>query len=196
MFAFAPYAVRLPARRTPMHRESLPQRWHERLRLFDGRELLLRPIAPADAEPLRAGFALLTPEEVRLRFLHPLKELSPDLLHRLTHLDPRRDFALVAAEPLPPGEALVGAVARASIDDDGHRAEFAILVSRFLAGQGLGLLMMKRLIRWARLKKLDALYGDVLDENDTMLALALQLGFKRELRADEPGIVRVSLALR
>lgn len=192
----APYAVRSLAGRAPMLREPLPQRWHERLRLADGRELLLRPIVPEDAEPIRAGFALLSPEEVRLRFLHPLKELSPDLLHRLTHLDRRRDFALVAAEPLPPGEALVGAVARASIDEDGRRAEFAILVSRFLAGQGLGVLLMKRLIRWARLKKLDELYGDVLDENHAMLALAQMLGFHREPLADEPGIIRVRLALR
>lgn len=191
----AEYAVRRPPPRAPMHREALPQRWQERLRLTDGRELWLRPLVPADAEPLRAGFALLSAEEVRMRFLHPLKELGPELLHRLVHLDPKRDFALVAAEPAPPGEALVGAVARASIDDDGHRAEFAILVSRFLAGQGLGAVMMKQLLRWARLKKLDALYGDVLDENTAMLALAQQLGFKREVLADEPGIIRVTKRL-
>ena len=179
-----------------MHREPLPQPWHERLRLADGRDLLLRPIVPADAEPLRVGFALLTPEEVRLRFLHPLKELSPEMLHRLTHLDPKRDFALVAAEPLPPGEALVGAVARASLDADGRRAEFAILVSRFLAGQGLGVVLMKQLIRWARRKRLDELYGDVLDENTAMLRLAAMLGFKREPLADDPGVIRVRLPLK
>ena len=84
----SPYASRRTPPREPMQREPLPQRWHERLRLSDGRELMVRPILPVDAEPLRVGFALLTPEEVRLRFLHPLKELSPDLLHRLTHLEP------------------------------------------------------------------------------------------------------------
>lgn len=179
-----------------MRYESLPARWQEKLLLDDGRELWLRPIEPADAEPLRAGFALLTPEEVRLRFLHPLKELTPDMARRLTHLDSQREFALVAAEPLPPGEALVGAVARASIEGDGRQAEFAILVSRFLAGQGLGWLMMKRIIRWARLKRLDELYGDVLDENSQMLKLAQALGFRREPLHDDPGIVRVRLALR
>lgn len=179
-----------------MHREPLPQRWSERLRLDDGRELVLRPIEPADAAPLRAGFALLTPEEVRLRFLHPLKEMTVEMAERLTRLDPRRDFALVVAEPLPPGDALVGAVARASLDPDGRRAEFAILVSRFLAGQGLGALLMRQLIRWARRKRLDELYGDVLDENRPMLALAQFLGFSREPLADDPGIIRVRLPLR
>ena len=33
--------------------------WHERLRLRNGREVQIRPIRPEDAEPLRAGFALL-----------------------------------------------------------------------------------------------------------------------------------------
>lgn len=177
-----------------MQREPLPQRWSERLRLHDGREVLVRPICPADAAPLRAGFALLRPEEVRLRFLHPLKELSPAMAKQLTELDRRNEFALVVAEPLPPGEALVGAVARAVIDPGTRRAEFAILVSRFLAGQGLGVLLMKRLIRWARLKRLDELYGDVLDENSAMLALAQQLGFRREL-GEEPGVIRVTLPL-
>ncbi len=190
-----------PRRRPPrghiaLRREAFAPPWHQHLSLPDGRDLLLRPISPADAGPLRQGFALLTPEEVRLRFLHPLKELTPEVAHRLTHLDPKREFALVAAEPLPEGEALVGAVARVSIEGDGRRAEFAILVSRFLAGQGLGALMLRRLIRWARLKRLDELYGDVLDENRPMLALAHALGFRRELLHEEPGLVRVSLDLR
>jgi RimJ/RimL family protein N-acetyltransferase len=179
-----------------MQRQSLPQRWCERLVLDDGRELHLRPIEPLDAEPLRIGFALLTPEEVRLRFLHPMKELTPEMAHRMTHLDAKSEFALVAAEPLPAGEALVGAVVRASIDSDGRRAEFAILVSRFLAGQGLGALMLRQVIRWARLKRLDEIYGEVLDENTAMLNLAQALGFNRELVADDPGIVRVRLALK
>lgn len=179
-----------------MRRVSLPQRWCERLQLDDGRELLLRPISPADAEPLRVGFALLTPEEVRMRFLHPLKELTPEMAHRLTHLDGKRNFALVAAEPLPPGEALVGAVARAALDADGRSAEFGILVSRFVAGQGLGALMMKQLIRWGKLKHLDELHGDVLEDNSAMLHLAQTLGFSREPLAHEPGIMRVRLSLR
>lgn len=189
--------LRLPLRnRATMRRESLPQRWQERLLLDDGRELWLRPISPLDAEPLREGFSLLTPEEVRLRFLHPLKELTPEMAHRLTNLDPQCEFALVAAEPLPAGEALVGAVVRASIDTGHNSADFAILVSRFLAGQGLGSLLMKRVIRWARLKRLDELHGDVLEENTAMLKLAQYLGFEREIVQDEPGIRRVRLDLR
>lgn len=177
-------------------RERLDRPWEERLRLTDGRQMLLRPIHPLDAEPLRAGFTLLDPEEIRMRFLHPVRELTPEMAHRLTNLDPAREFALVVAEPLPPGQALVGAVAREAIDADRSESEFAILVSRYLSGQGLGVYLMRKLVRWAQLKRLDAIYGDVLDENTRMLELAEALGFRRELVRDDPGIVRVRKTLR
>lgn len=185
----------------PLHPASslrispLPEPWSHRVQLDDGRVLWLRPIAPADAEPIRQVFPLLSPEEVRLRFLHPIKEMSLQMAHRLTHIDPLRQFALVLAEPLPPGEALVGAVARLAIDADTRHAEFAILVSRFLAGRGLGRLLMKRLVVWARQHALDSIYGDVLGENLPMLSLADTLGFRREHLGDEPGLVRVRLDL-
>jgi len=174
-------------------RNRLPP-WHEQVRLANGREVLIRPIRADDAEPLRASFALLQPEEVRQRFLRPVKELSAEAVQRLTQPQPRSEFALVAAEPLPPGEALVGAVARASVSAGTRDAEFAILVSHYVAGMGLGRHLMRRLVRWARGKKLERLYGEVLESNQPMLSLADSLGFRRE-SSDTPGLVRVVLDL-
>lgn len=174
-------------------RNRLPP-WHERIRLANGREILIRPIRADDAEPLRASFALLQPEEVRQRFLHVVKELSPEAVRRLTQPQPRTEFALVAAEPLPPGEALVGAVARASITPGTRDAEFAILVSRYVAGMGLGRHLMRRLVRWAKGKKLDRMHGDVLESNQPMLSLLQSLGFRRDA-SDTPGLMRVTLEL-
>jgi len=175
-------------------RNRLPP-WHEELRLPNGREVLIRPIRPDDAVPLRAGFALLQPEEIRQRFLYAMKELSPEMARRLTHPDPRSEFALVVSEPLPPGEALVGAVARASVTNGTRDAEFAILVSHYIAGMGLGRHLMRRLVRWAKGKRLDSLYGDVLEHNHSMLSLVQSIGFRRE-HSDAPGLVRVILDLR
>ncbi len=175
-------------------RERLPP-WHERQRLPNGRELLIRPIRPEDAAPLRAGFALLQPDEVRQRFLYSLKEMTPEMAERFTRINPRNEFALVAAEPLPPGDALVGAVARAAIDNTGRNAEFAILVSHYIAGMGLGRYLMTRLVKWARGKKLDSIYGDVFEHNHAMVALAQSLGFHREVQHDAQGLVRVVLPL-
>ena len=172
-----------------------PQRT-ERARLRDGRRVVLRPITAADAGPIAGGFALLHDEEIRRRFLHPVKALGDEYLRVLTQPGPR-ECVLVAAEPLPPGEALVGAVARLHCDvADPRRAEFAILVSHFLAGQGLGKRLVRRLLEAARALGVREVFGDVLDDNLPMLRLAAALGFKREAVHLNPGQTRVVKLLR
>lgn len=174
-------------------RNRLPP-WHEEIRLANGRDVLIRPIRPDDAATLRAGFELLKPDEVRQRFLYSMKELSPEAARRLSRPDPRTEFALVVAEPLPPGEALVGGVARAAMITGTRDAEFAILVSHYISGMGLGRHLMRRLVRWARGKKLAKLHGDVLESNHAMLSLVQSLGFRRE-HGNSPGLVHVVLDL-
>jgi RimJ/RimL family protein N-acetyltransferase len=168
--------------------------WHESIRLANGREVLVRPIRPEDAVPLRAGFSLLQPDEVRQRFLYPMKELGHEQAQQLTRPNTRREFALVVAEPLPPGEALIGAVARISIDDDGRAGEFAILVSHYINGMGLGRHLMRRLVRWAKGRKLERVYGEVLESNLPMQSLAASLDFHRQA-GGSPGLVRMVLDL-
>ncbi len=179
-----------PRRKPPFQRHRRLGAWRERFVLRNGRQVVLRPIEPADARALRDGFGVLTAEEVRMRFLHPLKELSPELTFLLTHMDGVRSFALVVAEPLPPGEALVGGVVRASRHDDGS-AEFAILVARPLSRMGLGKYLLGKMLRWCRQQGATSVWGDVLLENDAMLHLAEGFGFRREHIHGEGGIVRV-----
>ena len=181
-------------RRPAIRRERLG-RWRELLKLPNGRTVLLRPIDPRDAEPLRAAFATLSAEEVRFRFMHPIKEMSPELARDLTVLDPRHSFALAVSEPEAPGEGLVGAVVRASIDPNTQVAEFALIVARPLARQGLGTLLMRRMIEWCRRKRLHGVYGNILSDNTGMLHLAEQLGFTRQHVQGEGGTVRVWLNL-
>lgn len=173
-------------------RNRLPP-WHEMIRTADGREVLIRPIRPEDAVPLGAALPLLGPDELHARFLQG-KAPNPATLERLSKPDPRREFALVASEPLQPGEAVIGAVARVGMVDDTRNGEFSILVGRFLAGKGLGRHLMRRLVRWARGKKLERLSGEVAEDNQPMLALAQSLGFRRE-EVTAPGYVRVVLDL-
>lgn len=174
-------------------RNRLPP-WHDEVTLANGRELLIRPIRPDDALPIRAGFSLLQPDRLRHRFLREMRELTPEMAEQLTRPDPKTSFVLVAAENLPPGEALVGAVSRVTITPGTREAEFAILVGQHIAGMGVGRQLMLRLVRWARGKKLARLYGKVPEENQPMLALSESLGFRSE-GAAEAGLVRVVLEL-
>ena len=181
-------------RRSPTRPSHRPERT-EVLRLPDGRELWLRPIHPADAGPIAGAFELLTEDEVRRRYLHPVKALNADYLDALVRPVPGEAFAVVAAEPLPPGEALVGALARLTRNGDQDCAEFAILVSHFVSGQGLGVALMRRLVEWAEAHGIRRIWGDVLDENTAMIALALAMGFQREMSPESPNLLRITLDL-
>ncbi|HSE11394.1 MAG TPA: GNAT family N-acetyltransferase [Rudaea sp.] len=161
----------------------------------DGVRLLLRDIHPDDVQALQRGFAGLTPEEVRFRFLHPLTELPEALARRLCDIDPQHAVALVLIDTPGTREPEIHAVARAFIDPVTLSAEFALIVQHRLAGHGVGTLLMQRLI--AACRKLGAveLWGDVLAENSTMLELCEHLGFSRHPAFEDPGVIRVTLPL-
>ena len=163
--------------------------------MADGRSLVLRPIQPDDAPALQRACAKLEPEEVRLRFLHPMSELTDAYARELCTLDPARAFALVIAEPGTPGIAEIGAVARLAFEEPGGNADFAIIVGHPLAGNGLGKHLLRRLIDWARRRGLQALQGDVLNDNMAMLHLAHRLGFVQQSMG-EPGLLRISRSLQ
>ncbi len=176
-------------------RNRLPP-WHERLRLSNGHEVLIRPIRPEDAEPLRASFALLEPEEIRNRYLHTVQEISKAEAERLTQPDPQTEFALVATEPELPGEAMVAAVGRIFLLPNSRDAEYSILVSKHMRAMGLGRHIILRLVRWARGRRVERIFGDVLHLNHPMLELCESLGFTRQTDQDSPGLFRVMLDLR
>lgn len=181
-------------RRTSTRASQRPERT-EVMRLQDGRELWLRPIHPADAAPIAGAFELLGDDEVRRRYLHPVKALGLDYLMNLVNIVPGESFAVVAAEPLPPGEALVGALARLTRDPGQDSAEFAILVSHFVAGQGLGKALMRRLLEWAQAHGIRRIWGEVMDDNTAMIELAQSVGFQREPSRESPNLLHVTLDL-
>lgn len=173
---------------------ALGRDWCEAIALNDGRRLLLRPIQPSDAGTLRRSFENLSPHDVRMRFMHPLKELSPEYAQKLVEINPDQAFALVLVEAKPPEQALIGAVARTAMDQDGLEAEFAIVLGEEIRGLGLGRYLMEKLILWCRQRGLDAIYGFILEENAAMLGLAHALGF--ELGEADEGVVLARLELR
>lgn len=165
-----------------------------------GMRMVLREIHSLDEQALRQSFARLSAEEVRMRFLHPLKALSQESAMRLCDLDAQRELALVLSDRQVPGQAQIYAVVRASRTPSySHRkrvdAEFAIVVPRALAGQGLGKRLMRALMQRAKQMGIERLWGDVLHENAPMLALARSLGFAVEKHPEDGHIVRVSRAL-
>ena len=91
-----------------------PKELEDEIRLTGGRALLLRPIRPEDEPMLIAAFHKLSPENVRLRFFAPVKELTHETAAGLTQIDYDREMALVLADHDRAGAAELYAVARFS----------------------------------------------------------------------------------
>lgn len=167
----------------------------ELLQTRGGETLLLRPIHAGDVGALQRGFTHLSAAEVRMRFLHPLTELPEPLAQRLCNLDPHNEVALVLVDPCAADEAEIHAVARAHVDPVTLGAEFALVVQQRFAGQGLGTLLMGRLIEACRALGALQMWGDVLIENGAMLELCNELGFEQRSQLHDPGMLRVTLDL-
>ena len=186
---------RPPPREPILRPELAPQLTGETIRTRDGRAFLMRHIQRDDADALRRGFASLTPEEIRFRFLHPMTELPAQLVKQLCDVNPANGIALVLIDPAGKDGAVIRAVARAYIDPATHVAEFGLVVHHDLSGLGLGTFMMQRLIDACRERGVVELWGDVMSENGGMLELCDHLGFNRHSEFHDPGIMRVTLEL-
>jgi acetyltransferase len=171
-----------------------PSELEEIVSLDDGRTLLLRPIRPEDEPALHAAFAKLTPQEIRMRFFVTMPRLPHPMAARFTQIDYDREMALVLTDPGPSGE--IYGVVRIHSDPDGERAEFAVLVGHAFTNRGLGTLLMKRIIDYAKRRGIGEIFGLVLRENRTMLTLSRELGFAVQTDRDDPTYVTVTLPLR
>lgn len=172
-----------------------PKELEQDVPLADGRTLLLRPILPEDEPALHAGFARLSPEEVRARFFVPIRALSHVTAARFTQIDYDREMALVLTGRGVPGKAEIYGVVHLSADPDNRAAEFAVIVQKSFTGMGLGLLLMRRIIEYARTRGIGEVFGDVLVDNRRMRGLCKALGFAESSTRGDLGIVRVTLRL-
>jgi acetyltransferase len=170
-----------------------PKQWERRTTTPDGAHLLLRPIRPEDEELMRRFFSRVTPDDLRLRFFAPVKDIGHAFIARLTQLDYARAMAFIAIDESS-GEMLGGV--RLHADANYQTAEYAILVRSDLKGHGIGWLLMQLMIEYARTEGLRRIEGQVLRENTTMLTMCAELGFRSAPDADDAGIVDVSLDLR
>ena len=169
-----------------------PKEWERHDVLRDGTRVFVRPLKPDDADLYPDFLSEVTPQDLRLRFFAPIRKLSANMIWSLTHLDYAKAMAFIALEEDTGG--MLG-VARLHYDPDGQAGEYAILVRSHLKSHGLGWLLMRRLIDYARAQGLARVHGQVLAENTTMLAMCAELGFAIADDPSEPGVKVVTLDL-
>jgi acetyltransferase len=166
--------------------------WERHIVLPDGQAVYIRPLRPDD-EPLYGPFVkAVTVDDVRLRFFGPVKEFSHDFLTRFIQIDYAKAMAFIALDEAT--DAMLG-VARLHDKADTTSGEYAILIRSDLKSHGLGWQLMQLIIAYAGAKGLRVIEGQVLRENEPMLHMCRDLGFKISEDPDAPYVCNTRLAL-
>jgi acetyltransferase len=197
----APSAYKHPAADGYAHMavHPYPRRWVQRLDLRDEKVGVLRPIRPDDATALQKFVRGLSEEARYMRFVSMMRELTPRMLSRYTHVDYHRELALVATihETNAAGETLESIIGLAHYlrNPDGLGAEYALVIADNWQGHGLGRRLMSRLIEAAREQGLSYIEGLVLSNNRPMLSLMTGLGMINDPDPDDNAMRRVWMPL-
>jgi RimJ/RimL family protein N-acetyltransferase len=137
--------------------------------LRDGSEVVIRQVRGADAPLLADGFARLSPESRRLRFLRRKDELTPAELRYFTDID-HHDHEALGALDQTDGRG-VGVARYVRDAGDRHSAEIAVTVVDDWQGRGLGTELLAQLSGRARAAGIRRFTALVSADNAAMAAL-------------------------
>jgi GNAT superfamily N-acetyltransferase len=157
--------------------------------LADGARLRVRPIVPADREPLADAFGRLSDRSRHQRFLGPKPRLSARELDYLTDVDHVAHEALVAIDETS-GE-IVGVGRYATGGTGGVAADMALVVVDGWQRRGIGHVLAVRLLERACANGIRRLTGTALADNVRVRSLLARLGF--EVRSVGAGVVELEL---
>lgn len=169
----------------PVH---LIQEWT----MNDGKQVIIRPIRPEDAEMEQEFVKSMSDESRYYRFMDTLRELTQTMLVRFTQIDYDREMAMIATiQNEETGKDEQIGVARYVLNPDGESVEFALAVGDDWQKCGVGRRLMTAIIDCARTKGYRAVVGDVLSTNSKMFRLMTSLGFSIHPHPDDTAVKRV-----
>ena len=164
-------------------------------RLFDGRQVTIRPVRPDDCAGERDFLDRLSLDSRYLRFHKVVRAPSDRLVHFLTDIDYEKHMAYVCTAVNADREELVGE-ARYTVNPDGTTCEFGVMIADAWHKTGIAGLLMEALICTARERGLAQMEGLVLRRNRAMLRFARALGFEIVPIPEDAHTVRVVKTLR
>jgi acetyltransferase len=159
-----------------------------------GTPLLIRPIRHDDLERELEFVHGLSPDTAYLRFFSPLHDLSPAMAAAFVDVDYARTMAFIALENGT--KSAIAGVARYVALSEAPSCEFAVTIADRWQRRGLGLILMQRLIDYARRRGFREMTGSVLHANQGMRVLATKLGFVAHSDPEDPSAVLMRLDLR
>jgi GNAT superfamily N-acetyltransferase len=161
---------------------------------IDGEAVTIRPIRITDGEMEAEFVRRLSPQTKHYRFFGGVRELPPAEVARLCNVDGTHSMAYVATIRRGDKEIEIG-VSRYSPDSRADVREMAVTVADEWQHKGLGTLLMRHLIEFARSNGVKQLYSVELSDNTAMRALAKDLGMSAATQPDDPAYTIYSLQL-
>ncbi|MBV7256595.1 GNAT family N-acetyltransferase [Pacificimonas sp. WHA3] len=166
--------------------------WRGRLETRSGRDIRVRPAHEDDEARLDAFFRHVTPEDLRFRFLSPMRQVSEDQIHALSHVDHRRteNFLAFDAET----HDLV-ATAMLAGDDRMETAEVAMVMHEDYKGRGIGWALLSHVARFAEARGFQTLKSIESREHRAAIQMEREMGFTAASDPDDGSIVVLTKTL-
>jgi acetyltransferase len=169
-----------------------PTRFVTPWKLLDGTEVLLRPIRPEDEPMIDQMLSTMSEDALRDRFFDGVPVFNHARLVRFTNIDYEREIAMVAEMTQKNRKRIIG-VGRLMGDPERGFGEFTVIVHNEFHGRGLGFKLVDVIIGIAEEKGFAQIGGSIAADNQRMLTLTEELGFRVE--STENGVTKVCLDL-
>jgi N-acetylglutamate synthase-like GNAT family acetyltransferase len=134
----------------------------------------VRPAEPQDETAVADLFAHLSPEDLRYRFLSPLKKVGPDILAMMAHVDHQRIENLLAFDSSN-GRLIANAMLAAPVGTD--TAEVALAAHRDYKHKGISWTLLQHVMQVARAKGIKKLQSIEDRGHKDAIALEREIGF-------------------
>ena len=168
----------------PIRMPIYPEQYEEVFTLRNGNTAFLRPLRLTDEPLLRDMFYKLSDESVHYRFFRMIKSMPHEKLQEMLHVDYEADMVLVVMTDRDESAEMVG-IAHYSRNPRDNYADAAFLVRDDFQNQGIGTLLMNRLVDAARENRIAGFTADVLIDNQGMLKIFHKCGFPVESEMED-----------
>jgi acetyl coenzyme A synthetase (ADP forming)-like protein len=172
---------------------TYPSQYETEVLLKDGSRILLRPIRQDDTERWLAFFKRLSQQTKYLRFQRDPGEMGPEDALRFCTVDYKNTFALVGEVQRGERKEII-AIGRYYRLPNKRSARIAFAIEDAYHGKGIGTRLIEWLANAARDNGIAFFEGDMLAENERMMAVLKDYGFHidSELRG---GVYHVNIPI-
>jgi acetyltransferase len=173
--------------------DDRPSLRRDHIETKSGRQFDVRAARPLDMPALRLFLSRITADDLRFRFLSPVRDVSDGLIRQLLGYDHATAEHFLAFEP---GGAEIIASAVVALGSDGQAAEVAICTRPDFKHLGLSWSLLDHATAWAaRHGACELLTLEAIDHADA-IRLEQEQGFKIDPRQTNSGMLRLSRRLK